>query len=236
VTGASSGLGRALALAFAAPGVRLGIHYASRASGAEETARMAALAGAAPYIAGADFCAEDAWRGLVQAVEAQHLPLDVLVLNAGLARPTRIVNMSEDDWDAVVNTNYRANVTLLEAFSTQLLQRGSHVLMTGSLVGVRGAIGLSAYAASKGALLGLVRDAAQRFGPRGICVNAIVPGLLRTNMTAVLSEDQFAEGAAENALGHGSTCEEIARAAVFITTLQNASGQIFALDSRLRDC
>jgi len=236
VTGASSGLGRALALAFAAPGVRLGIHYASRAHDANDTARMAEQRGATVYLSRADFTAEHAWRALLHDVEKQRLPLDVLVLNAGTARAKRIINMTEDDWNAVLNVNYRAHVHLMNALSGRLLRHGSHVLVTGSLVGLRGEIGLSAYAASKGALLGFVRDAARRLGPRGICINGIIPGLLRTNMTAVLSDEDFAEAAAENVLGHGSACEEIARAAVFITTLQNVSGQAFALDSRLRDC
>lgn len=233
ITGASGGLGRALALAFARPGTRLGIHYATHKDGAEDTARAAEQRGAAAYVVGADFSRDDAWRELVRTVEAQHAPLDVLVLNAGIARPKRIINMSEDDWDAVLTVNFRTNVKLLDAFSAQILQRGSHVLMIASLVGARGEIGLSAYAASKGALLGFVRDAARRLGPRGIHVNAIVPGLLRTAMTANVSDEDFAEAARENVLGQGSTCEEIARAAVFITTLEHASGQVFALDSRV---
>lgn len=233
VTGASSGLGRALALAFARPGTRLGIQYATRKHGAEDTARAAEHRGAAVYVVGADFSCDEAWRELVRVVEAQHAPLDVLVLNAGIARPKRIINMSEDDWDAVLTVNFRTNVKLLDAFSAQALRRGSHVLAIASLVGMRGDIGLSAYAASKGALLGFVRDAARRLGPRGVHVNAIVPGLLRTPMTANLSDEQFAEAARENVLGHGSTCEEIARAAVFITSLEHASGQVFALDSRV---
>jgi len=236
VTGASNGLGRALALAFAAPGVRLGIHYASRAHDANDTAHMAEQRGASVYLSRADFSAEHAWPSLLHDVEEQRLPLDVLVLNAGAARPKRIINMTENDWDAVLNVNYRAHVHLLNALSARRLRHGSHVLVTGSLVGLRGEIGLSAYAASKGALLGFVRDVARRLGPRGICVNAILPGVLRTAMTAGMTDEQFAAAARENALGRGSTCEEIARAAVFITTLRNASGQVFALDSRLRDC
>ncbi|MCX7846617.1 MAG: SDR family oxidoreductase [bacterium] len=234
VTGASGGLGQACAVAFAAPGVCVGVHYGRNLAGARETARRVEDRGATAYLVEADFRVADAWRAVVDAIGEQSYPLDVLLLNAGLSLPKRIVNMSEEDWDTVLQVNYRSHVALLEACAVNLLRAGSHVLAVASLVGLRGEIGLSAYAASKGALIGLVQDAARRLGPRGICVNAILPGLLRTGITANMSDEQFAAAVGENALGHGSTCEEVARVAVFIATLQNVSGQVFALDSRLR--
>lgn len=234
VTGAGSGLGRALALGFAGPQTLLGLHYCTSEDGVRGTARVAEERGAQVYTIRADFATSDGWQAVAAAINARGVPLNVLVLNAGIARGKRIINMIEEDWDAVINVNYRSHAALLDACASGALQAGSHVVVVSSLVGLRGEIGLSAYAAAKGALIGLVQDVARRLGPRGICVNAILPGLLRTRMTATLSDEQFAAAVKENVLGHGTTCEEVAGVVVFLASLQNVSGQVFALDSRLR--
>jgi len=105
--------------------------------------------------------------------------------------------------------------------------------LTGSLVGLRGEITLSSYAASKGAVHGLVRDSAKKLALKNIHVNEIIPGLLRTAITQNVDDDEFAELVSENVLGRGTTCEEVAKTVVFLTTLKNVSGQSFFLDSRI---
>jgi len=232
ITGASRGLGRALALAFASGGATIGIHFAHDAAAAGETSAAVRRAGAAVYMVQADFTARAAIDAVAEAVRGTHLPLDVLVLNAGVAITAPLVATSEADWDTTMAVNYRAPMLLLDALE-ECLRRGSHVLAVGSLVGVRGAPGLAAYAASKGALLGFVRDAAARMGGLGICVNGVLPGLLRTGMMHAVPEAQFDALSAENVLGRPNSCEEIARAVTLIASMNAVSGQMFALDSRL---
>ena len=110
---------------------------------------------------------------------------------------------------------------------------GGHIILTGSLVGVRGQKAISSYSVSKGAVHGLVRDAAKRLANKNIFVNEIIPGLLKTEITKNVDNEKFSEMVSENVLGRGTTCEEVARMAAFLTTLKNVSGQSFFLDSRI---
>jgi len=110
---------------------------------------------------------------------------------------------------------------------------GAHIIFTGSLVGMRGQKALSSYSASKGAIHGLVCDAAKRLANKNILVNEIIPGLLKTEMTKEIDDKKFSEMVSENVLGRGTSCEEVAKTVAFITTLKNVSGQSFFLDSRI---
>jgi len=113
------------------------------------------------------------------------------------------------------------------------MTEGSHIILTGSLVGLRGQKAISSYSASKGAVHGLVRDAAKKLAKKNIFVNEIIPGLLKTEITKDVDEKKFSEMISENILGRGTTCEEAAETVVFLTTLKNVSGQSFFLDSRI---
>ena len=232
VTGASRGLGRAIALAFACKGATIGVHYGHDAAAADETAAAVRHAGAHAYIVHADFVDTSSAIAVADAVRAMRLPLDVLVLNAGVAGVARLVNVTEALWDQVLAVSYRSHVRLVELLDNSLAPR-SHIVAIASLMGLRGAEGLSAYAAAKGALTGYVRDAAVRLGPRGIHVNAVVPGLMHTAMMDVVTEDQYAAMVAENTLGRANTMDEIVRTVTFIASLDGVSGQTFSLDSRL---
>jgi len=232
ITGASRGLGRALALAFASGGATIGVHFAHDAAAAGETAAAVRRAGAAVYMVQADFTARAAVEAVAEAVRGTRLPLEVLILSAGVAVNAPLTGTTEADWDRTIAVNYRAPVLLLNALE-DCLRRGSHVLAVGSLVGIRGAAGLAAYAASKGALLGFVRDAAARMGGLGICVNGVVPGLLQTDMMRAVPQAQFDAMAAENVLGRANSCDDVARAVTLIASMGTVSGQVFSLDSRL---
>ena len=233
VTGASRGLGRAIACAFAQPGARIGVHYAHDAAAAAETAQQIRARGAAAYTIHADFSCDDDTCRAAAAISAQQPRLDALVLNAGIAPVLRLAELDPQTWNRVLTVNYRAPVLLTRLLAPAALGAGGHVVMIGSLVGLRGEKGLAAYAAAKGALLGFVRDAAREFGGRRIAVNAVVPGLLPTAMTAHLGEERFARLAGENALGAGTTVAQVAAFIVALTAMPHVSGQVFFLDSRL---
>lgn len=232
VTGASRGLGRALALAFACKGATIGIHYAHDADAAGATAASVRRSDAHAYIVRADFADPKATGTVINAVRNTRLPLDVLVLNAGMAGVARLANITDALWDHVLAVNFRSPVRLVENLDGYMAPR-SHIIAISSLVGLRGSVGLSAYAAAKGALLGYVRDAAACLGPRGIHVNAMIPGLMRTAMMTDVPPDEFAVLEAENVLGAAASMAEIARTAVFIASLDGVSGQTFSCDSRV---
>jgi 3-oxoacyl-[acyl-carrier protein] reductase len=184
------------------------------------------------YSVHADFSDTKAAVPVADAVRATRLPLDVLVLNAGIAGVARLVNIAESQWDQVMTVNFRSPVRLVEELDDCMAPHG-HIIAIASLVGLRGSVGLTAYAAAKGSLLGYVRDAAARLGSRGIHVNAMIPGLMRTAMMADVTQDEFSALEAENVLGHATTIAEIARMAVGIAALDGVSGQTFSCDSRL---
>lgn len=187
-----------------------------------------------PYVIRADFSVPGAAADAAVEIEHAANRLDVLVLNAGITLNKLLVHTREEEWDAVLAVNYRSPVLLLEHLADTCMVSGSHVIITGSLTGLRGRRGLSAYAASKGALMGYVQDAARRYGKKGIRVNGILPGWLKTAMAGSVSEAQFSQAISENCLGRGATCEEIAAFAVYLAGTKHISGQLFSLDSRLR--
>jgi len=233
ITGASRGLGRALALAFAAPRVTLGIHYGNDAAAARAVADSATARGAQAYLIGVDLTITNAAEQIAAHVRDHGAALDVLVLNAGVVHEAPLVRTSGDEWDRVIEINYRQQARLAQQLGETLLRRGSHLLAVGSLAGLRGGAGVAAYAAAKGALLGFVRDAAARWGARGICVNAILPGILATDMTSALTSAAAHALAQENVLGTPATVDEVAAFVVHLCDTRHISGQVFALDSRV---
>ena len=232
ITGASGGLGRALCLRLAERQALLGLHYVARAAEAEQAARDAARRGARSYRLRADFTAPGAVESIARQVAEQHLPVDLLVLNAGLLHEAPLVRTTSAEWDRVIAVNLHAPVALAERFFEALLRPGSHIVAVASMVGLRGHAGLAAYAAAKAGLIGFVRDAAARYGCRDVCVNAIVPGILATAMTAHINRAAYARMCAENALGRPTTCAEVAEAVAALTQLRHMSGQVVCLDSR----
>ena len=232
ITGASGGLGREIAVALAQPDSLIGIHYARDEEKASETASRAAERKATPYLVHADFQDKAAVDCITSQVKARNIKLHVLVLNAGAVAENPVVKISENEWDKLIEINYRTPVRLLDSLAESCLVEGCHVIITGSLAGLTGRAGLAAYAASKGALLGFVRDAARKFAKRNILINAILPGWLKTEMTQGLSDVMFDRFIAENCLGRPTTCKEVALFVSYLTKLENVSGQVFALDSR----
>lgn len=233
VTGASGGLGSACATAFAAPGTILGLHYARRTAAVQSLAENVTRHNAIPYLIQADFCMPDAVAYAAALIEQAYERLDVLVLNAGISLSSLLLHTGEAEWDNIFTVNYRSQVQLLSRLAETCLGKGSHVIMIGSLAGLRGQKGSSAYAASKAALMGYVSDAAIRYGSSGICVNGILPGWLKTAISGTISEKQFAAAISENVLGRGATCEEIAETLTFLAETQHISGQLLSLDSRI---
>jgi 3-oxoacyl-[acyl-carrier protein] reductase len=234
ITGASGGLGRAFAAAFSSPHTLIGLHCTPRSANGDFPPAAIEERGAAAYIIQADFNVPGAAAAAAADIRQAAERLDVLILNAGITLNKLLLHIREEEWDTVLAVNYRSQVILLECLADTCMASGSHVIITGSLTGQRGQRGLSAYAASKGALMGYVQDAARRYGEKGICINGILPGWLKTAMTGSMSEEQFSRAISENCLGRGASCEEVAAFAVYLAGTHHVSGQLFCLDSRIR--
>ena len=132
----------------------------------------------------------------------------------------------------ILKINYQVQVKIIEELSENHFAENAHIIIIGSYVGLKGRKGLAAYASGKGAIIGFALDAAKRLAAKNICVNVVLPGWLKSDMTAQINDDEFRKNISENLLGRGNNIKEIAEFIFNISKMQNISGQIFALDSR----
>ena len=186
VTGANTGIGQAIALAFCDAGVEVvGVGRSSM----EETAR--AGRGGAFHPLAADLAEREAVSRLIGEAEARFGPLDILVNNAGIIRRGDAVELGEADWDDVLDLNLRAVFMLCQSFARSVLARGGRgrIVNIASLLSFQGGIRVASYTASKSAVVGLTRALANEWAQHGINVNAVAPGYVRTNNTAALQQD-----------------------------------------------
>jgi 3-oxoacyl-[acyl-carrier protein] reductase len=216
VTGASRGIGRAIALALANDGWRV-IGTATTESGAAGiTEALAAHGGRGIALNVTDAAASQA---AIDDIVAKEGGLHVLVNNAGITRDTLSMRMKDDDWDAVLDTNLKAVFRLARAATKPMMkQRSGRIINITSVVGASGNAGQANYAAAKAGVAGLTRSLARELGSRGITVNCVAPGFIATDMTEVLPEAQKAALLAQIPLGRLGAPEEIAAAVVFLAS------------------
>uniref|UniRef100_UPI004057BED6 3-oxoacyl-[acyl-carrier-protein] reductase n=1 Tax=Alistipes sp. TaxID=1872444 RepID=UPI004057BED6 len=219
VTGATRGIGRAIALKFAENGANVAFTYLSSAAAAESlVAEIEALGcRAAGYASNAsDFAGAHA---VVEQVVADFGQIDILINNAGQTKDGLMMRMSEEQWDSIIDTNLKSAFNFTHAVVPLMARRraGSIVNMS-SVVGTNGNFGQSNYAASKAGLIGLTKSIAKELGGRNIRCNAIAPGFIVTDMTDKLSDDIKAKLVADISLGRMGTAEEIANVALFLAS------------------
>jgi len=185
VTGGARGIGAAVSRELARAGARVAINYRS---GAEAATAVAAEIGGIAVQADVADAAQVA--ALVERVEADIGPLDILVANAGVTRDTLIIRMSDEEWSDVIETNLRGVFNCCRAVARGMLKRrsGSIVTLT-SVVGLHGNAGQTNYAASKAGIVGLTKSLAKELGSRGVRVNAVAPGYIETELTTVLADE-----------------------------------------------
>jgi 3-oxoacyl-[acyl-carrier protein] reductase len=171
---------------------------------------------------------------VVQQLGSRWGRLDVLINNAGVVADQLSWHLSNEDWEKVLSVNLKgAFLCSKAALRPMMKQRDGHIINIASLSGRSGQRGQANYAAAKAGLFGLTTSLARELGSRNIRVNAVLPGVLPTLMTASLSEERLAEFAAANALGRVNSTAEVARFIAFLAVMQNVSGQLFQLDSRI---
>ena len=216
VTGASQGIGRAIALALAAQGARVAIAARNAEKLAGVAAEIAALSGEAhPYTL--DVSSESSIKEVAKAALAAHGTVDILVNNAGITRDGLMMRMKRADWDEVLNTNLTGAFLLTQALLPALVKaRWGRIVNVASIVGQTGQAGQVNYAASKAALLGFTRSLAREVASRTITVNAVAPGYIETAMTAVLTDAQKAAMVQNVPLARPGTEEEVAHAVAFL--------------------
>lgn len=225
ITGAAGGLGRCLVDAFLAAGARVAASYHRTPIEREHPNLMTF-----PL----DITVSGATAAALEAVVGRWGTVDVLVNNAGVTQDRLISQMSEAQWDQVLDTNLRGAFLCAQAVVPYFLKQGSgHIVNISSFAAKRGHAGQANYVASKAGLIGLTQSLAQELGDKNIQVNAVMPGVLPTKMTDHLSEEQLRSMAEANTLKRLNDAGEVARFVAFLTTLRNVSGQVFQLDSRI---
>lgn len=236
VTGASRGIGAATAEVLARDGYDVAVGYAADAEGAARTVAAVEAHGRRAVALQADIADEDAATGLVDRAEAELGPLDAVVLNAGITRDGLFLRMSADDWRAVIDTNLTGAFFVARASVRGMIRRRSGTIVAvSSIVGINGNPGQANYAAAKAGLIGMVKSLAKEVGARGIRVNAVAPGYIATDMTAVLSEEQRGQVQAGTPLGRLGTPEDVAGAVAFLCSGDAAfiTGTVLRVDGGL---
>ena len=232
VTGAGRGIGRAVALAYARMGADVACVSRTEENSAKAAAEVEALGRRAWAVAVdvSDTAAVDAAAGKILDDAGR---VDILVNNAGVTRDNLLMRMSEEEWDTVLNTNLKGAFNFTRAFSRPFIrQRSGRIINIASVIGLIGAAGQSNYAASKAALIGFTKSVAKELAPRGITVNAIAPGFIETDMTAVLDEKMRGEVLERVPLGRFGSPDDIAHAAVFLAMEPTGyvTGQVLTVD------
>ena len=236
VTGGSRGIGRAIALALAERGARVAVNYVANAEAAAAVVEeIAGAGGQAIAIQGDVSQAEDAKR-LVNETLAQFDGLHILVNNAGLTKDDLLLRMSEETWDRVMEVDLRGAFLCTKAAIRPLIrQRWGRIINIASVAGMVGNAGQANYAAAKAGLIGFTKAIAKEVASRKVTANAIAPGLVRTAMTADLTEAQEEAVLQLVPLGRMATPEEIAPAVVFLASEEAAyiTGHVLAIDGGL---
>ncbi|NLH46334.1 MAG: 3-oxoacyl-[acyl-carrier-protein] reductase [Acholeplasmataceae bacterium] len=233
VTGASRGIGRAIALTLAEAGADVAVNYAGNAAAAEEVAAEIRKMGRRALILQGDVSQTEAAASMLDAVVAEFGRCDILVNNAGITRDGLLMRMKEEDWDAVLNTNLKGVFNCTKAALKYMMkQRAGKIVNIASVVGIMGNAGQANYAAAKAGCIGFTKSVAKEVASRGITVNAVAPGLIATDMTSILPEKVIEEMAAGIPLKRAGQPVDVAKAVLFLVSDDAAyiTGQTLNVD------
>jgi len=233
VTGASRGIGRAIAIRLAAEGAKVAINFAGNTEKAEAVKAEIEAAGGEALLVQANVADAAAVEELVAKVVEAFGGIDVLVNNAGITRDGLLVRMKDEDFDAVLDTNLKGVFYCTKAVSKLMMKkRSGRIVNMTSVVGVNGNAGQTNYAAAKAGVIGFSKSAAKELASRGITVNMVAPGFIDTDMTSVLSDKAKEAALAGIPLQRMGTPENVADAVAFLVSDQAAyiTGQVIHVD------
>ena len=233
VTGASRGIGRAIAERLAGEGAKVAINYAGNTAKAEETKAAIEAAGGEAALFQADVSDAAAAAKLVADVKEHFGSLDILVNNAGITRDGLLLRMKEADFDAVLNTNLKGVFHVTQAAAKIMMkQRAGRIVNLASVVGIIGNAGQANYAAAKAGVIGFTKAAAKELASRGITVNAVAPGFIATDMTNAMTDKAKEATLAAIPLKRIGQPEDVANAVLFLVSGCSTyiTGQVLKVD------
>jgi len=236
VTGGSRGIGRAICVRLAGAGAFVFVNYARNEKAARETLRLIGEAGGEGKIVCFDVADHKAATEAIAGLIREKGRIDILANNAGESRDGLLVRMKEQDWDRVIDTNLKGTFNCCRAVAYAMMkQRQGRIINVTSIVAQSGNAGQANYSASKAGLIGLTKSLARELGPRNICVNAVAPGLIITDMTSAMTEEQrekVLEGLPLSRLG---TPDDVAGVVLFLASDEAGyiTGQVIGVNGGL---
>lgn len=233
VTGASRGIGAAIALRLAAEGAHVAVNYSGSQAAAEAVVARIESGGGRAVAIQADVSDTAACATLVETCISELSGLDIIVNNAGITRDGLMVRMSDEDWDCVLDTDLRSAFAVVRAASRHLMkQRSGSIVNIASVIGLVGNAGQVNYAAAKAGLIGLTKSVAKELASRNIRANVVAPGFIETDMTGELDGDLKEAAMDEIALKRFGSPDDIASAVLFLASDEASyiTGQVLAVD------
>ncbi|WP_420768314.1 3-oxoacyl-[acyl-carrier-protein] reductase [Parageobacillus thermoglucosidasius] len=219
VTGASRGIGRAIALELARQGAKIAVNYAGSEAKANEVVREIKNMGGEAFAIQADVADAQAVEQMIKTVLERFERIDILVNNAGITRDNLLMRMKEEEWDDVININLKGVFNCTKAVTRPMMkQRYGRIVNIASVVGVMGNPGQANYVAAKAGVIGLTKTAARELASRNITVNAVAPGFITTDMTERLSEEIKSEMLKQIPLARFGEPEDVAKVVAFLVS------------------
>lgn len=233
VTGASRGIGRAIALALAKEGYAVAVNYAGSREAAEAVRDEITAAGGQAFILQGDVSSAEDVDRIFKTVKEEFGFLDVLVNNAGITRDSLLVRMKENQWDEVIDTDLKSNFLTVKAAGAMMMRRKKGAIINiASVSGIIGNMGQLNYSAAKAGVIGLTKAAARELAPRGIRVNTVAPGFIVTDMTDKIPDDLKDGMLRSIPIGRFGGAEEVAKAVAFLASDEASyiTGQVLKVD------
>ncbi|MAS93687.1 MAG: 3-oxoacyl-[acyl-carrier-protein] reductase [Verrucomicrobiales bacterium] len=233
VTGSGRGIGKAIAAEFVKAGAKVAVASRTEANSAAAAEELNAMGPGSAKGYAVDIADHDATVEFGKQVTADLGPVSILVNNAGVTRDGLALRMSEEDWDTVLDTNLKGAFNAVKAFQRQLLKaEDARIINISSVIGLMGNAGQANYAASKAGLIGFTKALAKEFASRKVCVNAVAPGFIVTDMTGELTDDQKDQIQTGIPLGFLGETEDIANAVLFLSdpAARYITGQVLTVD------
>ena len=233
VTGASRGIGRQIALTLAAQGVAVIVNYNGSAAKAEEVVEEIEKAGGKAEAIQCNVSDFESCKSMMEDIVSRYGRLDILVNNAGITRDNLIMKMSEEDFDAVIQTNLKGVFNCIKHISRQMIkQKAGRIINISSVSGVLGNAGQANYCAAKAGVIGLTKCMARELASRGITVNAVAPGFIRTDMTDVLKDNVKEAIIATIPMKTFGETEDVANTVAFLASdaARYITGQVISVD------